>query len=140
MSNWDGVGTPANGQFFLNTQKGNEYSFVGLSNNFNWVGQDSFGTLTLSIPSNCKPIKTPEQVEEEKAIDDIDLVLGMAHMVNKSQATALHESGYHNQPKVRSITFKEYYKAIDDADTYFDSWKLLIARDHIIEAKEKDNE
>ena len=58
MSNWNGVGTPENGQ---NLSAGDRkiVKFVGVNSWGHWVIEDENGNPKTYNPDFCKPIKTP---------------------------------------------------------------------------------
>ena len=144
MSNWDGKGDiPLNEDLLWFSHRTNLYTHTKVIHyHEESVWLEGEGVVSFNR-NHFKPIKTPEQVEKERAVKHAMRLLGLKEADNVSTVreclAILYSVGLlHNQPKVEALTFKEYYKAIDGAATYFDSWKLLLAGDHIMEAEEEE--
>ena len=148
MSNWDGKGIPENGQILFCKNTAERAAFIGgCGNGTQWaVELERTGKIVSCPPGWFDPIKTPEQVEEEKAIDGIvELLVNFYGNPKGAEgyigvAKSLHESGYHNQPKVKALSFGEYYKLWTATTGSEQRFKYLAKEGHIIEAKEQDNE
>ena len=137
MSNWNGVGTPENGQW-LSAGYRSKVQFIGVNSLSRWVIEDENGDLDDYDDCFCKPIKTPEQVEEERVIDDIEVIIlgnSPAYETSTYLAKALHKAGYHNQPKVKPISRAEFYDMLNGG-----MFKDFVRKGYIIEAKEEGSD
>ena len=129
MSNWDGRGTPTNGQMFRNSVRQDDHVFIGISTDFAWVGQCQNGSLWISDPKYCKPIKTPEEVERQRSIDEIKDELG----VSGTLANRILDAGYR---KIKPLSFEQYQK-IEMIGHYKTTYRALVEDGYIIEKKDK---
>ena len=144
MSNWNGVGTPENGQ---NLSAGDRkiVKFVGVNSWGHWVIEDENGNPKTYNPFHCSPVKTPEQVERENTVDHAMDLLGLREADNVSTVkqclAILYDKGLlHNQPKVKPISLTEFKTTVSSGDGYSIAFTALVSCGHIIEAKECDNE
>jgi len=85
--------------------------------------------------------KTPEQVEEEKAIDVMACYIELASVLNQAQSENLAQElfgrKYHNQPKVKALSYDKYAKICNDSDSR-EAYMKLSRRGYTIEAKENN--
>ena len=73
MSNWDGVGTPENGQW-LSAGDRARVQFIGVNSFGDWIIEDEDRNPKIYDSDFCRQIKTPKQVEREKGVDMSDLI------------------------------------------------------------------
>ena len=140
MSNWDGVGIPENGQEIL--VKGYAATFIGLNRDKKWVVEKSpFAALCEFNISDCKPIKTPEQIEIDSLAGTIKSIMKLqTNHLEDTMAYELFHKGYHNQPKVKPISLTEFKTTVSSGDGYSNAFTDLVSCGHIIEAKDQHNE
>jgi len=132
MSNyWNGVGVPENGQT-LRVANGDFYTFIGVATNAGiWACESEGGTIGLIDAEHCMPIKSPEEVDREKSIDSMMLIVdGLDD--NYDCCKALHEEGYR---KVKPLSFDEYKSMYNSGGAMADDYKFLVDNGHIIEKK-----
>ena len=98
------------------------------------------------LPNHCSPIKAPEQVEEEKAIDGIEDTILANSLIDgncvKLLAKELHEAGYHNQPKVSELNVSEWLRFAGfprGGDVARINIEALVTAGYIIETKESES-
>jgi len=144
MSNWNGEGVPDNGQRLAHELGGAINKFIGVNSAGDWVAEDEGNFPRVYAPYLLRPIKTPEQVEEEKAIDDLTMLLpdlfDNHDCTDYELAKALYDAGYHNQPKVKPLNFDDYCNDPEFPGLSYDqrmTLKALIQDGYIIEVKEK---
>ena len=138
MSNWDGVGIPENGQEIL--VKGYAATFIGLNRDKKWVVEKSpFAALCEFNISDCKPIKTPEQIEIDSLAGTIKSIMKLqTNHLEDTMAYELFHKGYHDQPKVKELNVSEWLNTnFPNNQDLKIVIKSLIIDGHIIEAKEK---
>lgn len=83
-----------------------------------------------------EPIKTAD----EKAIDEFAQVLNIALEADESfkdTAKKLIKAGYHNQPKVKPLSF-EQYRVYESYSTFRECYRNLLKQGYIIEAKDDE--
>ena len=138
MNNWNGVGVPENGQEIL--VKGYAATFIGLNRDKKWVVEKSpFTALCEFNISDCKPIKTPEQMEIDSLAGTIKSIMKLqTNHLEDTMAYELFHKGYHNQPKVKELNVSEWLNTnFPNNQDLKIVIKSLIIDGHIIEAKEK---
>ena len=141
MSNWNGAGLISIGEEFLwlstVTDVYSHTKAIHVHEDSIWL--EGEGVVPIDY-SRFKPIKT----DDEKSIDELTtLITGLCW--SSDIAKALHESGYHNQPKVKKVkelNVSEWLcsNGYGKYDSSAYAVRDLVNQGHIIEAKEKDSE
>ena len=128
MSNWNGVGTPENGQAcrHLNWAMPIKLEYVG-EKYFIARTTDLIGEVHGLI-NELISIKSPEEVERERVIDEM---LGTT-VLNSEEAVSIYDAGYR---KIKPLSFEQYQK-IEMIGHYKTTYRALVEEGYIIEKKE----